>query len=163
MLASSHVPPRLKAFFLLAFALLRTVVGRVFGAGRGGLAAFRKNYAADGLAPVTSEERAVLSTFGGCIACGLCDRGEAARIAKSNGAYRGVMEAVLAGSRSMPDYGAAALALAHVPDAVLEEKERICPTRVPMRALAKFVRDKSGDARVSLPTAGSGKQLPAPR
>ena len=49
-----------------------------------------------------------MERFGRCIACGLCDRGEGARIARSGGAYRGLMELVLASSRSMPDFAAAA-------------------------------------------------------
>ncbi len=146
--ALSH---RVKAVFLLALAVLRTFVRRLFGGKKGGIRAFRERYAADGLAPLTAEQRESLRGFGGCIACGLCDRGERARIASSAGAYNGVMQLVLAASRSMPDFGAAALGFAHVPDEVLAEKERICPTRVPMRQIAQFVREKSSEARVSEP------------
>ncbi len=133
----------MKAFYLLALALVRTLVRALFGGGRGGIAAFRANYDADGLPPVTEEERAAIGGFGRCIACGLCDRGEAARIAASGGEYRGVMSLVLAASRSMPDYRVVARSFDHVPGAVLADKERICPTRVPMRRIARFVRDKS--------------------
>ena len=162
MLASRPVPPRIKAMFLLAFALLRTLLRRAVGGGRGGLRSFRENYAADGLAPVTGAQRAAMVEFGGCIACGICDRGESVRIARSRGAYAGVMEAVLAASRSMPDYGAAAIAWSHVSDDVLAEKERACPTAVPMRKIAAFVREKAGEARVSLPAAAL-PALPRPR
>jgi hypothetical protein len=55
----------------------------------------------------------------------------------------------------MPDFGAAAMGFSHVPDEVLAEKERICPTRVPMRQIAKFVREKAGEARVSFPSESS--------
>lgn len=116
-----------------------------------GLRAFRQNYAADGLAPLDAEQRATMAEFGRCIACGLCDRGESKRIARSSGAYPGVMQLMLAASRSMPDFGAAAVAFSHVSDDVLAEKELICPTGVPMRKIAKFVRDKAGEARGSLP------------
>jgi hypothetical protein len=161
MVGCADVPPRLKAFLLLAFALLAAVVRRLFGAGRDGLARFRENYAADGLAPVTAEERARMPEFGRCIACGLCDRGEGERIARSAGAYRGVMELMLAASRSMPDFGAAALAFSFVPDEVLADKERVCPTAVPMRAVARFVRDKAGAARVSLPPGAGAPPAPS--
>lgn len=157
------MPPRLKALLLLAMTLVTTLLRRAFTRRQDGLAAFRRNYAADGLAPVTAEQRKELSAFGRCIACGLCDRGESERIAKSGGAYQGLMEIVLAGSRSMPDFGATALALAHVPEEVLAEKERICPTRVPFRKMAAFVRDKSGEARVSLPVSSATPALPATR
>jgi hypothetical protein len=153
------VPPRLKALFLLAFALIRTVLRRLFFRRTDGLAAFRENYSADGLAPLSPEQRATMADFGRCIACGLCDRGESERIARSAGAYPGVMQLVLAASRSMPDFGAAAVGFAHVPDSVLAEKELICPTHVPMRKIAKFVKDKAGEARVSLPIMSA----PAPK
>lgn len=157
------VPPRLKALLLLAMTLVTTLLRRAFTRRQDGLAAFRRNYAADGLAPVTAAQRKDLAQFGGCIACGLCDRGESERIAKSGGAYSGLMEIVLAGSRSMPDFGAAALALSHVPEEVLAEKERVCPTRVPFRKMAAFVRDKSGEARISLSAGSAPLRLPATR
>jgi hypothetical protein len=136
-------------------------VRRALGGGRDGLRAFRENYASDGLAPVTADQRAAMADFGRCIACGLCDRGESARIARSAGAYRGVMEAILAASRSMPDYAAAAQSFSHVPDSVLAEKELLCPTSVPMRKIAAFVRDKASEARVSLPVANEPRRLAA--
>jgi hypothetical protein len=145
------IPGRLKAILLLAWALIRTVLRRALGRGRAGLAAFRENYAADGLAPLSGAQRDAMETFGGCIACGLCDRGEGERMARSGGAYAGVMHFVLAASRSMPDYGAAALALAHVPDDVLEEKDAICPVNVPISQIARFVREKSTEARATSP------------
>jgi hypothetical protein len=151
------VPPRIKALWLLAFALLRTLVRRLFTRRRNGLQAFRDNYAADGLAAVTVEQRAAMTHFGGCIACGLCDRGEGVRIARSGGAYNGVMQLMLAAGRSMPDFGAAALSFAHVPEEVFAEKELSCPTAVPMRAIAEFVRAKASESRLpsALPRDGS--------
>jgi hypothetical protein len=142
---------RLKALVLLAFALVRTLLRRVFGRGRAGIGAFRENYDADGLPAVTPEERLAMVGFQRCIACGLCDRGEAERIASSGGAYRGVMGLMLSGSRSMPDFRAAAYSFSFVPDAVLAEKELICPTRVPMVAIARFVRAKAEAVGGALP------------
>lgn len=138
------MPARIKALWLLTLALLRTLLRLLFGRrARDGIAAFRANYDADGLPPVSAEERAKLATFSRCIACGLCDRGEGSRIAASGGAYRGTMALVLAASRSMPDFRAAAYSFSFVPDEVLAEKERICPTGVPFREIARFVRDKA--------------------
>jgi hypothetical protein len=145
------VPPRLHAILLLAWALVRTVFRRLFVKSRDGIAQFRENYDADRLPPVTPDERLRLQTFGRCIACGLCDRGESGRIAESAGAYRGVMSLMLASSRSMPDFRAAAISFAFVPDQVLAEKEAICPTEVPMREIARFVRDKARELERSLP------------
>lgn len=137
---------RLKAAVFLAWSLIVTLLRRLFGSKENlGIALFKENYGPDRLPPVTPEERANFGEFGGCIACGVCDRGEADRIAESRGEYRGVMHLMLGGSRSMPDYTAAALSFRHVPDEVLAKKETQCPTRVPMRAIARFVREKAAE------------------
>ncbi|WP_438044163.1 hypothetical protein [Sorangium sp. So ce128] len=149
---------RALALAVLAWSLLKVAVRRLFDDGPSGLALFRENYDADGLPPLSPAERAALPRFSRCIACGRCDLGEAERIAASRGAYRGLMTVVLASSRSMPDFDAAALALAHVPEEVLAEKERICPTGVPFRELAGFVRAKARpQAAPSADGAGSGE------
>ena len=154
------MPPRLKAILLLAVFLIKTVFRRIFTRNKSGIAAFRANYDADGLPPVSPAEREAMPDFSRCIACGLCDRGESARIAASGGAYRGVMALVLAGSRSMPDYRAAAYSFSFVPDEVLGEKELICPTQVPFRAIARFVRDKAAAVGGPLPLPPRIDSLP---
>jgi succinate dehydrogenase/fumarate reductase-like Fe-S protein len=140
---------RALAGFVLATSLLKIFVGRLFGATTG-LALFHKNYDEDRLPPVDAEEREQIARFSRCIACGRCDVGEAGRIAASQGSYPGLMTIVLASSRSMPDYDAAALALDHVPEEVLAEKEAICPTNVPFVDLARFVRAKAAARERSL-------------
>lgn len=160
MIGCEPVPPRIKALFLLAFALVRTVFYRIFVRRSDRLRAFSENYATDGLAALSGEQRLMMVEFGRCIACGLCDRGESERIARSSGAYPGVMELMLAASRSMPDFGAAAVGFSYVSDEILAEKELICPAHVPMRKIARFVRDKAGEARISLPVAPQARALP---
>lgn len=140
------LPGRALGAVVLARSLLATLV-RLFFGGTPGLALFHKNYNADRLPPVTEEERARMPAFSRCIACGRCDVGEAARMARSGGSYPGLMTVVLTSSRSMPDYDAAELALDHVPEEVLREKESICPTNVPFVELARFVRSKAAAAR----------------
>jgi hypothetical protein len=71
--------------------------------------------------------------------------GEAARIVASHGSYGGMMDLVLASSRSMPDFDAAAKSFAAVGDAELEAAERRCPTLVPIRELRTFVIAKAGE------------------
>jgi hypothetical protein len=137
---------RAHALVILAWALLRTLVTSLLGRRRG-LADFRRSYAADRLPPVSSEERAVLVRAGSCLACGLCDVGEGAAIARSVGAYAGVMDLMLASSRSMPDYDAAARSFASVTDERLAVLERRCPARVPMRDVAAFVRAKADQVK----------------
>ena len=135
---------QLHALFILAWALVRSLLAPLFGARRG-IEAFRKSYAKDRLPPVTADERRVLPTFGGCIACGRCDVGEAKDMVASNGIFGGVMDLVLASSRSMPDYDTAARSFAHVDDARLAKLELRCPTGVPMRRLKAFVLAKAAD------------------
>ena len=154
------MPPRLKAILLLALYLFKTVGRRIFTRNKSGIANFRANYDADGLPPVSPAERAAMPAFSGCIACGLCDRGESARISASGGAYRGVMALVLNGSRSMPDYRAAAYSFSFVSDDVLAEKELVCPTGIPFRAIARFVRDKAGAVGGALPLPARIESLP---
>jgi hypothetical protein len=154
---------RVKALFLLFIALVKTLLTRLVSRRRDGIAAFRANYDADGLPPVTVEERAMLTSFERCIACGLCDRGESARIAGSGGAYRGVMALVMAGSRSMPEFRAAAYGFSFVPESVLAEKEQICPVRIPFRRVARFVHDKAAAVGGPLPLPPRVDSLPPVR
>ena len=138
---------------------MSTLVRRLFHHSAG-LAEFRRNYDADGLPPVSEDERARMAAFSRCIACGVCDRGEAGRIAASGGAYRGVMPLMLAASRSMPDFRAAAYSFGFVPTEVLAEKEQNCPARVPMAAIARFVRDKADEVGGPLPLPSRTASLP---
>lgn len=135
------------AAIVLALALVRVLLLRAFGAVTG-LPLFKANYGPDRLPPVGPREREAMRDFSGCIGCGRCDVGEAERIAKASGRYPGVMQFVLASSRSMPDYDAAVDALRFVDDATLREKERGCPAHVPIAALARFVREKARETRV---------------
>ena len=152
---------RIKALLLLAWALLRTLVMRALGKGNVGLVFFEQNYAADGLAAVSEQERRQMVNFGRCIACGLCDRNDVQRVVESGGRYRGTMTLILAASRSMPDFRAAALGFEYLSDEDLAEKERICPTRVPMRQIARFVRGRAEQGRVSAPASQGRKRLPS--
>jgi hypothetical protein len=135
---------RLHAALLLAWALLRSLLAPLFGSRRG-LAEFKASYAPDRLPTVAADERRVLPKLSGCIACGLCDLGEGVRAAEARGLYRGTMDLMLASSRSMPDFDAAVVSFAKVPDERLAELEARCPARVPMRRVAAFVRSKAAE------------------
>ena len=117
---------RFHALFILAWALIRSLLAPLLGTRRG-LADFRRSYAADRVPPVSPDERRMLPTLSGCIACGLCDVGEGARIVRSGGVYAGVMDLMLASSRSMPDFDAAVRSFDAVGDARLEELESALP------------------------------------
>ena len=152
---------RIKALILLALALIRTLWRLAWHRHIDGLARFRQNYAEDGLTSISDEERSQMRHFGGCIACGRCDRGDAPRVLASKGTFRGTMGLVLAASRSMPDYRAAARGFAHLTEAELERKELLCPTRVPLRELARFVQANAAAARISAPAAQGAKRIPS--
>lgn len=143
------VTGRARALVVLAWSLMKVMVGRFLGR-KTGLPLFHENYDADGLPALEPTERQRMPQFERCIACGRCDVGEAGRIAASQGRYAGLMPIVLASSRSMPDYAAAVEALSFVPESELVRKEKICPTGVPFVELANFVRSKAllskGDA-----------------
>ena len=133
---------RLHALLLLGLCLIKSLLAPLFGARRG-LREFEQSYAPDRLPPLTASERRTLPMLSGCIACGLCDLGEGLRASRSSGAYSGPMDLMLASSRSMPDFDAAARSFASVSDERLAELELRCPARVPMRKVAAFVRAKS--------------------
>jgi hypothetical protein len=145
---------RLYAMFILGWALVRSLLAPLFGTRRG-LPDFRRSYAADRLPPIAADERRELPELTGCIACGLCNVGEGSRIAQSAGAYAGVMDLMLASSRSMPDYDAAMRSFDALGDDRLEELEARCPVGVPMRKLAAFVRSKAAEVIASGPTHAS--------
>jgi hypothetical protein len=65
------------------------------------------------------------------------------------------MDLMLASSRSMPDYDVAATSFAKVSDARLAELEGRCPTRVPMRRVAAFVRAKAAEVEAMRDHGGS--------
>ncbi|MSP25145.1 MAG: hypothetical protein EXR75_08265 [Myxococcales bacterium] len=131
------------ALVLLAWSLVKVLVRRIFGRSESGLAAFHANYGGEGLAALDADERTMLPACSRCIACGRCDHGEAERITASNGEYPGLMQLVLASSRSIPDFHLTKRAFAHVPDDVLANKTRDCPTRVPFLAIKRLVAQKA--------------------
>jgi hypothetical protein len=142
---------RALALALLAWSFLKVLAKLLFTRQPPGLERFHENYDTEGLAPIDPDERDAIERFSACIACGRCDLGEAERIAASRGQYPGLMQLVLASSRSMPDYDAAARGFAHVPEDVLAEKVARCPVAIPFPELAAFVRAKAPNR--SLPEA----------
>jgi hypothetical protein len=133
---------RALAFLVLGVAMLRVVFHRMMGR-KTGLPLFRENYDADRLPPLLPSERRAMERWSGCIACGRCDEGEGERIAKSNGAYPGLMALVLASSRSMPDHDAASIGFGFVPVEVLRAKRKTCPVEIPFEEISAFVSSTS--------------------
>jgi len=152
----------LKALWFLGTALVATLFVRLFRAlsrKSRGIDAFRENYSADGLLPVPASNRDEFPAFGRCIACGVCDRGEGARIADSGGAYSGVMSLMLTASRSMPDFPAVARSFRCIPASHLAAKQHACPANVPMQDIAGFVLSQA--ALASQPEAVAPPEVPS--
>ncbi len=135
---------RLHALLLLSWSFLVMLAKKLFGSGPRGLALFRRNFDSERLSSLGPRERDELASFSRCICCGRCERGDGGRIAASQGAYPGTMALVVASSRSLPDLAAASEALRWITDAELAEKEPLCPTDVPIRRIAAFIREHAG-------------------
>lgn len=121
---------------------------------RPGLVQFELNYSGEGLSTVSRSERLQIAHFGRCIACGLCDRGDAGSIVKSHGKYRSTMSLVLAASRSMPEFKAAQASFGVLDRQQLLVKEQLCPARVPITELAAFVAHHANSVAPPIPTDG---------
>jgi hypothetical protein len=61
------------------------------------------------------------------------------------------MDLMLASSRNMPDFDAAARSFEAVGDDRLAELEHRCPAQVPMRKVAGFVRTKAAEMKRNAP------------
>lgn len=129
---------RALAFVLLGWSLAKVLVGHLRRRPPG-LELFERNYGPEGLDALAPAERLELSTFSGCVACGRCDGGEGERVTGAAGAYPGMMQLVLASTRSTTDFAAARRAFAHVPLRVLQQKVLECPARIPFVTLREFV------------------------
>lgn len=136
---------RAKSLVLLAVSLLIALLRQLLPRHATGAQRFRDFYRADRVHALSAEDGALLARAHGCIACGVCDRGESERIALSQGAYPGVMQLVLSATRATPDFVHAAAAFARLSETELLAKEASCPTHVPIAALARFVQSKAAE------------------
>jgi hypothetical protein len=136
----SMSPGRIHALLLLALACVVVLFKRLFGRGPRGIELFQANFQGEHLTSISAAERAELASYSRCIACGRCDLGDGERKAASRGAYPGTMALMLASSRSMPEFVSARRALEWISEEDLAAKEALCPTAVPMRRIAAFMR-----------------------
>ena len=118
---------------------LRTLFSRD---GRTGKQRFLDNYATEGLVPTSDPDRSVLLTASRCINCGLCDLA----VGTGNPAgYSGMSLLATADTRMSSDAPLVASRLAFATPAELAAGEAVCPTRVPLQALAAYVRRKADE------------------
>lgn len=136
------------SFIRLGIYFVRQLILRLFHRG-GGLARFQNNYASDRLLPVPKDERPILDTFGGCIACGMCDVFFPAYGPPPRSDLRAPSDLPISYSRSLPDYDALRRSVERLRQADLERLESVCPTSVPFRRLAAFVESQAMELEAS--------------
>lgn len=124
------------------------------------LPAFRASYDPDGLAPLTTDEREVLSTLSRCVACGACDAAFDAYNKVVRSELRGPSELPLAFARSLPDLDATSGWLVHLSKGDLSRLERACPVDVPFTRVVATIRARAGEPRVRASKAGRARHDP---
>ncbi len=152
---------RLAADGYLAWrALVAHPLRRVFDAGPRGKEKFLAHYAPEGLVPTTPADKAMLAAAGRCIGCGLCDAfdGQLTRLPKA--VYGGAALVPLRYARSSVELGHARGALDAIVPRAYRDAEAVCPTRVPLVALAGWLQerlDRTATARArALEAANAG-------
>ena len=140
----------------LGYYFFARLIRRLFVRERG-REKFLAAYAADRLAPLSSDEREALSSFSRCIACGACDVAfdKYAEVPRAD--LRGPSELPLALSRSLPDHDALLPWLAALSRGDVAALSRACPVDVPFERLTAIARARalSLGARERAPTEAS--------
>jgi hypothetical protein len=118
---------------------------------------FLANYATEGLVPLSNEDRRVLRGASRCIHCGLCDAFDAGLSTLPRTAYDGASLLPVAYARATPDLVRARLIVVRLKDEQLREGERVCPTRVPLAEIARYLQRKLEELsrQKALPAEGS--------
>jgi len=135
---------RLKGDLYLAYrALIAHPLKRLFSTDvRSGKQRFLDNYAPEGLVPMSAEDRRILQEAARCIHCGLCDAYDLALAVISRTTYDGASLLPIAYSRATPDLPRARPALIALREEHLARSEAVCPTRVPLRSIARYLHRK---------------------
>ncbi len=109
---------------------------------RTGRQRFLDNYAPEGLLPTSSQERALLHEASRCIHCGLCDAYDPTLSSLPRTVYDGVSLLPVSYARATPDMPRARAAILAIRPEDLTRAEAVCPTRVPLRRIAAYLKDK---------------------
>lgn len=119
--------------------------------GSPGAARFRENFLPEGLVPTGPDDRAHLRQASRCINCGLCD---VPATAAGLGQLPSLVPLVFSRSSVELPQSRAAIAQLLAHESVLEAGERLCPTRVPLRELVRWLAERL--ERVDAAEAGHG-------
>lgn len=105
-----------------------------------GREAFEGYYGPDGVTALTPEELAALPSFEACLACSLCDAG-CPELVEGRGAFVGPATLVRSLSRDPTYFDLVEGAL---PCGDCRACEALCPTRVPIRRVLRYLADQRG-------------------
>jgi succinate dehydrogenase/fumarate reductase-like Fe-S protein len=121
------------------------------GRSRQGPKAFLKNYAHEGLVPISVEEREQLPSFMKCVGCGLCDAVCPLVGKLDRRDFAGPSLVALAWTRATPDLGVVASTLKHLPAdcGSCTKCVDICPPRVPLLDLFAYANRKLGEVQAA--------------
>lgn len=134
---------RLAADGYLAWrALVAHPLRRLFDTGPKGREKFLAHYAPEGLVPTTPVDKAMLAAAGRCIACGLCDALDGQLLRLPQWVYGGASLLPLQYARSSVELAHAREALRRIDPEAYREAEAVCPTRVPLSALASWLGER---------------------
>ncbi|WP_373046318.1 (Fe-S)-binding protein [Vulgatibacter sp.] len=119
---------------------------------------FLANYGPEGLVPTTPRDKAMLAAAGRCISCGLCDQLDGQLGAVARGEYQGASLLPRQYARSSVELHRAKAAIEAIDPAAYRAGEAVCPTRVPLVAIAAWLQERL--ARVLSFAADEGRRLP---
>lgn|GEM_PF-979811 len=129
-------------------ALIVQPLRRLFGRVGRGEERFLENYGPEGLVPTPPEDKAMLAAASRCISCGLCDQLDGQLGAIARGDYDGVSLLPRQYARSSVELLHARAALDAIDPESYRAAEAVCPTGVPLVALAAWLRDRLHRSRV---------------
>ncbi len=135
---------KLKGDLYLAYrALIAHPLKKLFSTDeRTGKQRFLDNYAPEGLVPMSAEDRQIVQAAARCIHCGLCDAYDLALAVVPRTEYDGASLLPISYSRATPDLPRARAALVALREDQLTRSEAVCPTRVPLRSIARYLQRK---------------------
>ncbi len=128
-------------------ALVAQPLRWLFGRTLRGKQRFLDNYGPEGLVPTPEADKLMLASAGRCISCGLCDQLDGQLGALARQAYDGVSLLPRQTARSSVELVHARAALDSLDPERYREAAAVCPTRVPLVELARWLRDRLDRAR----------------
>lgn len=110
--------------------------------GPSGEARFLAQYGSEGLVPTSPADRAMLSAAARCVGCGLCDELGGRLGAGARASFDGPSLVPLQYARSTTELRSARREIESIEPARYAEAEAACPTRVPLQALAAWLKER---------------------